>query len=69
MVSYCLDLTSVYSITYHSWRVFTDFCVYKCLLFQFFCLKGCLPCMLQFSIFNLNIKGSTYCLDCKNGIF
>ena len=29
------------SFWYHSWQVCTYFCVCKCLLFQFFCLKNC----------------------------
>ena len=45
------------SLWYHSWQVCTYFCVCQCLLFQFFCLKGCLLCMLRFRIFHLNIKG------------
>ena len=56
------------SLWYHSWQVCNYFCVCKCLLFSFFCLEGCLLCMLQFHISHLNIKGSAYCLECKNGI-
>ena len=33
------------SFWYHSWQVCTYFCVCKCLLLQFFCLKDCLLCM------------------------
>ena len=52
------------SLWYHSWHFCTCFCVCKCLLFQFFCLKGCLLSILQ-----LNMKGSGYCLDCKKDLF
>ena len=38
MVSYC----------WICWQVCTYFCVYKCLLFQFFYLKACILCMQQF---------------------
>ena len=34
----------------------------------FFCLKGCLLCVLQFHIFYLNKKGSACCLVCKGHI-
>ena len=38
----------------------TYFFVCKFLLFQFFCLKNCLLCMLQFHISHVNIKGSAF---------
>ena len=57
------------SLQFHNWQVCTYFCICKCLLFQFFCLKGCVLCMLQFQISHLNIRGSAYCLDCKSDIF
>ena len=60
MVSYCVNLTSVYSITVGKF-VLTSV--------SGSCLKGCLLCMWQFHISHLNIKGSAYCLDCKDGIF
>ena len=63
MVSYCVYLMSVYS-----WQVSTYFCVCKWLLFQLFCLKGCLLCRQQFHTSHLNIKGSIYCFDCKKNI-
>ena len=53
------------SLQFHNWQVCPYFCVCKCLLFLFFCLKGCLLCMLQFRISHLNIQGSAYCLGCK----
>ena len=31
-----------------------------------FCFKEYFRCMLQFHISHLSIKGSAYCLDCKN---
>ena len=64
MVSNCVDLKSVYRIIVGKF-VLTSVSA-KCLLFQFLCLKGCI---LQFHISDLNIKGSPYCLGCKNGIF
>ena len=51
------------SLEFHNWQVCNNFCVCKCLLFQFFCLKGCLLCMLQFRISHLKIKRSAHCLD------
>ena len=44
-----------------NWQVCTYICVCKCLLFQFFCLKGCLLCTLQFLTPHLNIKCGAYC--------
>ena len=58
MVSYCVDLTSVYGFTIGKF-------ILLCL--QVF-IKGCLLWMLQFCISHLNINVSSYCLDCENGM-